>query len=612
MAAAKKARNVGVWIILILLFLGLLGFGATGLTGTRQTLATVGEIEVDATEYRDALQQRITQLSQVTGEPLSFAQAREFGLDRLVLSEVLGQAALDDAARRAGLSVGDAVVADQIMSAPAFRGAAGAFDREAYEFVLENRGTTEAEFEAGIRRDVARSIYAAAVGSGVAVPEAYADAVTTRLGETRDIEWIELTGDDLSGALPDPTEDELRAHHADNAERFQAPLTRRIDYAILTPAMAAEGLEVDETALAALYQSRIDSYVQPERRLVERLVLPTVEAADDALAQIAAGGATFDSLVADRGLSASDVDLGDVAQGDLGAAAPEVFAARAGDVVGPLPTDLGPALFRVNAVLSAQEATLEDVRAELVDELSVDRARRVIDDARGGIEDLLAGGATVADLAERTAMDAGSIDWTGARDDGVAAYAAFGPAADGLSEGEPPVLVELDDEGLLALSLAETIPARPLSFEEARDEVEADWRAERLSEALAALAAQEAEAAADGFDAARLSVRSETGLDRRGFLPGLPEGALERAFAMDAGEVAILDAPGRAVVLRVTAADLPDPNGPDMAPIRERVAEDARRALAEDVFEVFTTAVQEDAEVAIDQSVLTAVQTSLQ
>ena len=63
-------------------------------------------------------------------------------------------------------------------------------------------------------------------------------------------------------------------------------------------------------------------------------------------------------MVAARGLDLVDVDLGDVDRAALEGAADTVFGAQVGDVVGPLETGIGPALFRVNAMLSAQVTSL--------------------------------------------------------------------------------------------------------------------------------------------------------------------------------------------------------------------------------------------------------------
>ena len=96
---------------------------------------------------------------------------------------------------------------------------------------------------------------------------------------------------------------------------------------------------------------------------------------------------------------------------DLGPAGEAIFALEEPGVTGPLPSDLGPALYRMNGILSAQETTFEEARADLQAEAAADRSRRIIIDMIPQVEDLLAGGADSALLAERTDMQEGQIDW---------------------------------------------------------------------------------------------------------------------------------------------------------------------------------------------------------
>ena len=175
---------------------------------------------------------------------------------------------------------------------------------------------------------------------------------------------IRLGEADLVTPLPDPTEDELKAFHDANIARFTAPEAKRITYAALLPEAIAADQPVEEAVLRELYQGRIDEFVIPERRIVERLIFPDQAAADAARAELDAGG-SFEALVTARGLTLDAIDLGDVTRDDLGAAADAVFAAAEGAVVGPVESDLGQALYRVVTALDAEETTFEEARDTL-------------------------------------------------------------------------------------------------------------------------------------------------------------------------------------------------------------------------------------------------------
>ena len=105
--------------------------------------------------------------------------------------------------------------------------------------------------------------------------------------------------------------------------------------------------------------------------MAERLGFADRAAADADLAEITAGTTTFDALVTDSGLTLDDVDQGELAASDVSDAIAEaLFASDEPGLVGPVDTDLGPAIYRVNAVLSATEVPLEDV----ADVLRADKA----------------------------------------------------------------------------------------------------------------------------------------------------------------------------------------------------------------------------------------------
>jgi peptidyl-prolyl cis-trans isomerase D len=449
---------------------------------------------------------------------------------------------------------------------------------------------------------------------GIAAPRAGAEAIAAYLGEKRALTWAALGPGSLSAPLPAPAEADLQAHYAANPDAFTHPEERRISYAWVTPDMLQDGVTVAEQDVRDLYDSRIAEFLQPERRLVDRLVFGTEDEAAAALERLDSGAAGFEALVAERGLALTDIDLGDVAEADLGAAGPAVFAAATGDVVGPAMSDLGPALFRVNAVLAAQETTFEEAAPDLRNELANQRARRMIAEMTESLNDLLAGGATIEDLAERTEMEAGSITWSEGMAEGIAAYAPFREAAAAATQGAFPELVELDDGGLFVLRLDGIDPPALRPFDQVRAEVEAGWRAEATASAVLARAEEAATAIAGGasFEDQGLTPVTEAGLTRREFVAGTPPDFLTRTFALAPGETAVLPNDGGAVLVRldqVLPADMADPA---VAAEAEAVAARARAGIAEDVFAAFAEALRARTEIVIDQTALNAVNAGFQ
>ena len=390
MAKGNSISKTLVWILMGLLFVGLAGFGATNLTGTVRSVGAVGDTPISVDDYARALQQEIRSVQAETGQGLTFAQAQALQIPQRVLSQLITSTAITNEARSLGVSVGDETVARELMGISAFQGAGGSFDRDTYRFALQNAGLNESEFEQDLREETARSLLQAAIVSGNPMPDTYIETLLGFVGETRSFTWAALDDSALDAPVPAPTEEELAQFHQDNIARYTLPETRDITYAWLTPDMLIDTVEIDEATLRKAYDEQSDRFNQVERRLVERLVLPDTAAAEAAIARIESGDSSFEAEVTDRGLALPDVDMGDVTRGDLGDAADAVFAAEVDTVVGPFASDLGPAIYRVNGVLPAQETSFEEAQPILREQLVQDRARRVIDSLITDIDDLLA------------------------------------------------------------------------------------------------------------------------------------------------------------------------------------------------------------------------------
>ena len=608
---AKKGfsfSKTAVWALMALLILGLGGFGAINLSGNLRSIGTVGDKSISVDQYARQLQQEIRAIEAQTGESLPFARAQEMGLDRAVLQRIVRNRALDHEADEMGISIGDATLRDEIVAISAFQGIDGNFDREGYRFALQQSGMSEAEFERSIREEAARGLLQRAILGGVSMPDTYARTLVDYVAEERSFTWARLSEDDLDAPLPAGTEDELRAYYDANTDDFMLPASKSITYAWLAPEDLLDEVEVPEEELRAEYDARSDEYDQPERRLVERLVFADQEAADRAAAALEVDGTTFEALVEERGLALADVDLGDVAKSDLDDAGDAVFAAESGDIVGPLPSSLGPALFRVNAILPAQHVPFEEARDVLEETLAISRATRAVEARAQEIDDQLAGGATLEDLAQETKMRLGTIDWTQDSSEGIAAYGAFREAAAGLSANDFPQIDQLEDGGIFAMRLDETKDARPEPFEEARDAVETAWRNAQIVEALTEKAESLTETLAEegGFEAAGLTPQLGEGLTRSSYVDGTPDDFMDQVFDLDDGGVAVLPAGDSVVVLRLDAVT---PAGEDdqTQALMDRLSQQLDQALAQGLFDIYSNAVMRDADPQIDQRAINAV-----
>lgn len=610
----SHGKSTVVWIMLAMIIVGLGGFGVGNFSGQIQSIGSVGDTQISVNDYAREFRAEMNAAQAQFGHPLSKAEALDIGLDRAVQGRLFGEAAMAEMARRLTLSVGDAEVSRQITAARAFQGPDGKFDRETYKMALRQEGYTEAQFETRLRSDIARSILQGAVAGGVTAPTALTDSYTSYLGEARDLSYAEITAADLPEQPATPDEATLKAWYDAHLDQFTKPETREISYVWLTPEMLRDKATVDDATLQATYQERINDYVQPERRHVLKLVFPTAEEAKAGMEKIDRGEASLTELAQERGLSETDIDLGEVSKADLGTAGDAVFALQVPGVVGPVDTDLGPAILKMDGITAAETTSFEEAKPDLVAELSMDRARRMIGDMTADLEDRLASGATLEDMAKETDMAPGHISMAPDSQDGIAAYESFRDAAAKVTAEDFPELGNLEDGGVFALRLDGTTPAAPIPFAEVKDKVLASWTAAELVRLKTARAEAVAADVAAGKDlgAQGLLVTQTAAAARTGFIEGVPPSLPLTAFATEPGKAAPVVSGEQVFVVAVTRVIPADPANPYVMRMHDTVAIQLGQSLGDDLIEFFARAAENEAGLTLDSTAISAVQAQIQ
>ncbi len=613
MSKGKTSKTL-VWILMAMLILGLGGFGVTNLSGATRTVGDVGGKEIDINDYARALQEELRTIEAQTGQSISFSQGQLLGLDRAVLSRLVVTRAMDAEAEHIGISIGDENLRRELIAIPAFQSLDGSFDRDAYAFAIDQAGMNETRFEDSVREETARSLLQGAVVSGINMPDTYANAVVNFVAEQRDFTWTELTADNLTRPIAPPTEADIKGYYDDNLEDFMIPAMRQITFVQLNPEMLIDSVEIEESVLQQAYEDRSAEFNRPERRLVERLVFPNMAAAKEAKEQLDADKTTFEALVESRGLALSDVDIGDVSQADLGPAGGSVFGEPTGAIAGPVQTDLGPALFRTNGILAAQLTSFDQARPALREELATERARRIIDAQIGDIDDLLAAGATLEELATETEMQIGSINWHEGAEDRIAGYEGFRNRAATVKVEDFPKIEELEDGGIFALRLDGETETQPAPLEDVRMAVSDAWTDTRTGQALNILITNLMPRLEEGTDFTSFGFNAieETDIVRNGFIPGTPAGFLPMVFEMQQGDVRALNDGAGITLVRLNSINAPAIGSPEISAFSDNITQQVSAGIAQDIFDAYAQSLQTIYPVTLNQQALNAVHSQLQ
>nr|WP_323778733.1 SurA N-terminal domain-containing protein [Amylibacter sp.] len=607
-----KGQSKVMWVIMGLLMLGLTGFGIGGIGGGNiRSIGTVGDEPIDTNTYARAYQNAAGRLNQQAGRTLTAVELENFGVQEQVLDAVVGQAALNNEAAMRGLSVGDETVRTTILQSTQFQGLDGTFDRENYNFYLERQlGITAGEFETLIRKENARSLVENTIVSGVSGDLTVPTTLMNFAQQERSFEWAALVEDNLGTPIPTPSDEDLQAYYDAHAANYLSPLTRNITFAWLNPTDLLDKVAVDEADIRESYDLQSDRFNKVEQRAVDRIIFPTTEDAQSARDRLDAQTATFSEIVAERGLEDADVDQGEVSRSDLGTAVGDLlFAATEPGVVGPVQSDLGPALFRINAVLAADSTPYEDVRDELRNELAGESARRLVSDRVTEIDDLLAGGADLEALAKDTEMTLNTIAYFEGSDAAIAGYEEFRAAAMDAQQGDFPEVLDLSDGGVFALRLDSIDQPKAIPLDEVLEKVTTDWRAEQLNTALKALAERLKPGLEKGGDLSimGLNLTPVDGIKRNSYLEQLPPTAVLEAYKLAKGDVAIVDGGDSVVLLRLTNITEFDPDLDGNDVVLERIKGQLDAQISIDMLSYYTNALQTEAGVQLNRAIISQI-----
>jgi peptidyl-prolyl cis-trans isomerase D len=501
----------GFLILLASTFALFFGSGGSMFSGIgNRPVAEVGRIAIGQSEYADAYFRAYRRIS----TSFSPDEARAIGLPLQTLRELIAGALLDNAVRDLGVTVPDAEVAALI------RSQIGAVSPAVYQDMLRQDGYTVARFEAEVRRDTARWQVLATFAGLPEAPRVLAESLYRHRNERR-IVRIATIPPDVAGDIAPPDDPVLAEYYTNNTGLYTAPEFRDLTFITMLPEDVIDTVRVTENELALEYESRLATYTTPATRGLSQLFFSTGENARAARARIDDYelGVPFAQAASGSQQADADVRLGVVTRDVLPAAvADAVFALAEGEISPPLQSEFGWHIYRVDAVVEGTTRNLNDVRAELHDDIALRKSINAMFALSISLDDTLAGGASLEEAAgqvgltsERVTVDANGLGRDGARPSSLPEFAQFLSVAAQTSEGRESRLIDTPEGGYFVLRVNQVIPRAVRPLDKVAGQVRDDWiaaeRGRRVLEfaeeflALAELAGDLGRATADaGLD----------------------------------------------------------------------------------------------------------------
>ena len=568
---------VNSWIAKV--FLGLLVLCFVLLWGVpelRRTsghdLFTSGKSTIKANTYRLALQDQIKLFSGTNQLPrlLSEAEAKQYGLPQMALSQLQQDVLLDEQVRLMKIGVSKDGIARAI-GADRFFQQQGQFDRNIFLSYLKQEGLPEADFIDYLAGKEKRNQLVYSAVNDMAAPDVFYSALLNYRNETRSVDYLLMTKKEI-GEIKDPTSEQLQKSFDAHKAEFHAPEYRQVTLMEMTPESLLKPADISEDEIKDYYTRNASRFMSPEERTVQILRFKTREQADNAAAKLR-DGATFEELVSAEHKTLEDITKGPAAKtGFSSTIARDIFELdlnKVSDVINDLE---GPVIMRVVKITPQGPTPLEKAEPDIRNRLAKENAANAMRDNHDAIENARFEGASLDELAKQYKLDLRkiTIDSKAQTPDGqaVGELPQQSMLVDNIfqaTEGADLDPIAIKGGGYLWYRVDKIVDARDQTLDEVKDKVVTLWKAEetqRLLDEKASKLEQELKDHKTLDDLAReLGVTKKTarGLKRGGSDQVLGADGVNAAFSGPKGHSGVSNAADKdqRIVYLVTESVLP-------------------------------------------------------
>jgi len=477
-----------------------------------------------------------------------------------VLQQIINRQLLLDKAKQEAFRVPDAQMQQFIAGQAAFQ-ENGQFSPDRYKQVLAGQNMTPAGFEDQLRRDLLLAPLSEPMSLGNIVARASGERY---LGLSEQRREVQAAAIDLEPYIPGTNIDDaaVKAFYDANAAALQSPEQAKIEYVVLTLDALAGQAPIDPAEIKAQYESNLKQYTKPEEREAAHILISAKPGAgDDAkvaakaraaevMAKATANPAKFGELAKqfsqDPGSAGQGGDLGAFARGNMVKPFDDaVFAMKVGDIVGPVETDFGYHVIKLNAIAAATVRPFDEVKAQIETDLQRQKATQKFATAADQLQNLvyeqadsLQGAAKALGLpVQTTPLLTRSQVQALAKGNAKFVQALFSPESTQAKRNTEAI--EVAPNTLMAGRIVDYAPgaARPLA--DVQDEIRRQLARKAASE-LAHKAGREKLALLEQGRSdkdAGVTFAPQVSLTRYDVQPGYSPDALKRIFQLDPGKV---------------------------------------------------------------------------
>jgi peptidyl-prolyl cis-trans isomerase D len=510
LTSLRRLQNtkVGTIIVAIFFILILIGFASTGVTNfgsgkigfgmTSSTLAKIGSEQVSEQDMSQAMQRRLQQVRQERPDADYSTIAGDF---EALLGEIMDEKTILAFAEKYHFPLSKRLVDAEIAQIPQTKGLNGQFSEQAYQGFLAQQRLTDSQVREVLAGGLLEKYMLTPVAANARVSVGMATPYASMLLEAREGEAAAIPLGAFRAGFK-PTDSDLQQFYSTNRNRYMVPEQRVIRVARIGPEQVAS-ITASDNDVSDYYNAHKADYASSETRSINQAVIQD-QATANQIAARAKGGASISAAAAPAGANAAVTSLANQSQsayagvaGDKAAAA--VFGASSGSVVGPIQTDFGWLVAKVDSVKTVGGKSLDQARSEISSKITADKRKSAIEDMVDKIQDAVDNGSNFTEAtsqAKLTVTTTPLIAANGASrsDPNFKLPPELAPALKTgfqIEPNDPPEVVTLpNNQGYAVVSPGQIVQQAPAPLASVRDQVASDWTDNKALDRARSVSAQ--------------------------------------------------------------------------------------------------------------------------
>src|ERR1700722_18716593 len=374
-------------VVLGALALVFAAWGAYGIVninvGVGDYAAKVGSEKLSLQEVRDDWMREQSQWQQRFGAEIPADM--KASVQNSLLESLIKNLAMTQRARDLGYRVSNAQIQEAIRNEPAFQ-IDGQYSPQAARMRLAQAGISLTSFEEQTRSALERQQLEGPIQASDFLTAREIEHLRALTDEEREVRYALLPPAKFQGSVA-PDEAAVAAYYTKHQAQFMTPEWVKLEYGELRLDQLAAQTTVTDAELHEAYEKAKDRFVVPEKRRASHILIQIPagkdgdaiarKKAEDIVAEARSGkdfGALAKQYSQDVGSAAKGGDLGWVERSSLVGLGDALFSAPAGEIRGPVKTQFGYHIIRVNEIQEGKAQTFEQARAEVEAQLRRDRA----------------------------------------------------------------------------------------------------------------------------------------------------------------------------------------------------------------------------------------------